>query len=251
MLLLGPFAQSILLGQKSKQVHLNDSVSISFVRIPAGTFQMGSEQVDLLAQKDEWPRHTVTLSKDYYIGQFEITQRQWSALMGYNPSVFKHPDKPVDMVSWNDCQSFIKKLNQLGIGQFRLPTEAEWERSCLLGNYVFRDEDGKIINRQLRQYAWYNSRSEGKSHVVGTKSAGDNQLYDMMGNVWEWVSDWYGPYPDRAQNDPTGPAEGTEKVYRGGSWFNEPQALRPANRHRHPPHIPFTNAGFRLVMTVE
>ncbi len=245
------FICSFLRAQEQKIVYLNDTVGISFIRIPAGSFTMGSDKNDEYAQKDEWPAHQVTISKDFYLGQFEVTQRQWSVIMGYNPSVFRHPDKPVDMVSWNDCQRFIKKLNQLGIGVFRLPTEAEWERSCLLGNYIFRDDTGKIVNRQLRRYAWYNSRSEGKSHVAGTKRAGTNKLYDMMGNVWEWVNDWYGPYPETAQGDPKGPTEGGEKTYRGGSWFNEPEALRPANRHRHPPHIPFTNAGLRLVLQVD
>ena len=242
------FACGSLKAQEVRTVVLDEDLSMNFVRIPAGTFDMGSAPDDPHAQKDEFPLHEVTLTDDYLIGQYEVTQAQWEAVMGYNPSTFRHPDRPVEMVSWNDAQAFIQKLNLMGKGTFRLPTEAEWERACKLGGYTFRDEEGKIVPWQLRQYAWFHSQSEGRSHPVGRKKPGAFQLYDMMGNVWEWCSDWYGPYPDSAQTDPAGPATGEIKVYRGGSWFNEPAALRPANRHRHPVDVRFTNAGLRLVM---
>ncbi|MCR9099202.1 MAG: formylglycine-generating enzyme family protein [bacterium] len=244
VLLLG----STLHAQEIRTLELGEGLAITFVRIPAGTFEMGSEPDDPHAQKDEFPMHNVTLTEDYYLGQYEVTQAEWEAIMGYNPSTFRHPDRPVEMVSWNDAQVFIQKLNVMGKGTFRLPTEAEWERACKLGGYTFRDEEGRIVPWQLRQYAWFHSQSEGRSHPVGRKKPGAFQLYDMMGNVWEWCSDWYGPYRDSAQTDPTGPDTGEIKVYRGGSWFNEPAALRPANRHRHPVDVRFTNAGLRLVM---
>jgi|AntRauTorckE5430_2_1112549.scaffolds.fasta_scaffold25575_2 formylglycine-generating enzyme required for sulfatase activity len=243
-LLLG----SVLEAQEVRTVVLDEDLSMNFVRIPAGTFEMGSEATDPHAQKDEFPLHKVTLTKDYYIGQFEVTQAQWEAVMGYNPSTFRHPDRPVEMVSWNDAQLFIERLNAMGEGTFRLPTEAEWERASKLGGYTFRGDDQKIVPWKLRQYAWFHSQSEGRSHPVGRKDSGDFQLYDMMGNVWEWCSDWYGPYSVSPITDPTGPATGEIKIYRGGSWFNEPSALRPANRHRHPVDVRFTNAGLRLVL---
>ncbi|MBV6654529.1 MAG: formylglycine-generating enzyme family protein [Mameliella sp.] len=236
------FAQSV------DTVWLTDALPMTFVSIPAGSFSMGSEQNAPHAQKDEYPVHDVTLTKSYAIGQYEVTQAQWAHIMGYNPSAFRHPERPADMISWNDTQVFIKRLNELGLGTFRLPTEAEWERACQLGGYDFLNEEKRILPWKLRQYAWFHSHSEGRSHPVGLKTPGAFQLYDMIGNLWEWCSDWYGPYEEGPQVDPQGPESGNAKVYRGDSWFNEPAALRPVNRHRHPVNERFTNAGLRLVL---
>ncbi len=239
------------IGQERQVVYLPDSVPMAFIRIPAGSFLMGNTENDPHAQGDEFPQRPIEITSDFFIGQTEVTQAQWEALMGFNPSVFQDKNRPVEMVSWYDCQDFIEKINRLGLGTFRLPTEAEWEYAGQLGGYAFRDSTRHVIPWQLRRYAWFHSESEGQSHPAGRKEPGENQLLDMMGNLWEWVSDWYGPYPAGAAIDPTGPGSGEKKVYRGGSWFNEPEALRIPNRNAHPPDQAFTNAGFRLVLEVQ
>ena len=216
---------------------------------------MGSDSSEQNRQNDEGPVHEVTISNDFFIGQFEVTQLQWETIMGDNPSVFhrydESEDHPVDRVSWVDIQQFIAKLNALNIGKFRLPTEAEWEYACRAGiqtRYSFGD-DPKY--RELNQYAWFNSRSEGRSWPVGIKMSNPWGIYDMHGSVWEWCQDWYGPYIEDPEIDPVGPAEGENKIIRGGSWFNEPEALRSANRHRQPPDSRQTNNGFRLILEID
>ena len=224
---------------------------MSFVRIPAGTFVMGSDSSDVFYQGDEFPAHEVTLTRDYWLGQFEVTQAQYEAVMGHNPSVFQRlpqsGDRPVDMLSWDDAQAFIVQLNALGLGRFRLPTEAEWEYACRAGTASLFPWGDDLAPGPLLAHAWYNSRAEGRSHPVGLKAANPWGLYDMCGGVWEWCQDWHGPYPVAKQVDPTGPDSGTRRIYRGGSWFNEPEALRPANRHGHPPATRGPNSGLRLV----
>jgi formylglycine-generating enzyme required for sulfatase activity len=225
---------------------------MKFVRISAGTFTMGSDKKELERHGDEDPVRQVTISKDYYIGQYEVKQEQWVAMMGENPSIFTDKPEwrvhPVDNVSWNDCKIFIEKLNALEVGTFRLPTEAEWEYACRAGTttrfYWGEDPD----NRDLHDNAWGFSRAEGRSHPVGLKMPNPWGLYDMSGNVWEWCSDWRKAYSAADTLNPTGPPEGTRKIYRGGSWFNEPAALRSANRHGHPPETRGTNSGLRLVL---
>ena len=241
----------IVLEKRVKSLPLPGYMSMRFVRIPAGSFVMGSDSNDVFYQKDEFPAHEVKISDDFWMGQFEVTQEQWQAVMGENPSVFHQgkeaKDRPVDMVSWEDCQAFIAKLNESGPGTFRLPTEAEWEYACRAGTQSLYPWGEDLSLKSIQSHAWFNSRAEGRSHPVGKKRPNPWGLYDMHGNVWEWCQDWRGPYQLRRQTDPQGPNSGERKVYRGGSWFNEPEALRPANRHGHPPDQPFTNAGLRLV----
>ncbi len=244
-----------IVGQELRSIDLSEAVSIKFVRIPKGTFLMGSDSTEEGRQKDEGPVHEVTISRDYYIGQFEVTQLQWKTIMEENPSVFhsypESDDHPVERVTWEDIQIFITKLNAFNIGRFRLPTEAEWEYACRAGTqtrYAFGDAPKYW---ELIQYAWFNSRSEGRSWPLGTKRSNPWGIYDMHGSVWEWCADWYGPYGEDPEIDPTGPKEGENKIIRGGSWFNEPEALRSANRHRQLPDSKHTNNGFRLVMEVE
>ena len=237
---------------ENKIIRLAGEIEMEFVRILPGIFSMGSRPDELERHGDEDPVRQVTISKDYYLGKYEVTQEQWLALMGHNPSIFtdradwgKHP---VDNVSWNDCQSFITKLNTLGLGIFRLPTEAEWEYACRAGmsTRFYWGTDPK--NQELHENAWGFSRAEGRSHPVGLKKPNNWGLFDMSGNVWEWCSDWRGNYMASDTLDPKGPASGTRKIYRGGSWFNEPAALRSSNRHGHPPDTRWTNAGLRLVL---
>lgn len=238
-----------------RTVTLSDDVEMEFVFIPAGTFQMGSPPSEQGRHGDEGPVRRITLTEPFYLSRYEVTQAQWRAVMGHNPSIFKHEPNaenlPVDWVSWQDAQRFIEQLNRTHEATFRLPTEAEWEYAARAGTstrfYWGADEDATSI----RDHAWAHSYAEGTSHPVGQKKPNPWGLYDMSGNVWEWTQDWYGPYPDTAQVDPMGPDQGKNKVYRGGSWFNAPSTLRSANRHRHPTDEPFTNAGVRLVREVE
>lgn len=252
------FILLILLGacqtepKREKTLLLPGGIKMEFVFIPSGTFRMGSSENEEGRQEDEGPQHTVTISEGFYLGKYEVTQEQWSAIEKSNPSIFRHflesPRHPVDWVSWSDCISFIKKLNQLGIGKFRLPTEAEWEYACRASSttrYYWGNDPGYD---QIHNFSWANSRAEGKSHPVGLKPPNDWGLYDMSGNVWEWCSDWFALYDIEDLTDPQGPDSGKRKVYRGGSWFNEPEALRCANRHGHPTNVKGTNSGLRLVL---
>lgn len=193
-----------------------NGVSFKMERVEGGTFRMGatSEQ-----GSDAWdvekPVHSVTLS-GFYIGKTEVTQVLWKAVMGSNPSYFKGDDLPVENVSWNDCQEFIRKLNALTGQHFRLPTEAEWEFACRGGNnsrgYKYSGSNN------LSSVAWYDGNSGKKTHSVATKSPNELDIYDMSGNVWEWCSDWFGNYSSGAQPNPTGPLSGSGRVRRGGSW---------------------------------
>ena len=213
-----------------------NGVSFNMVYVEGGTFQMGSNDGD----DDEKPVHSVTLS-NYYIGQTEVTQELWQAVMGSNPSYFKGAKNPVNNLSWNDCQEFISKLNRLTGGSFRLPTEAEWEYAARGGNksrgYKYSGSD------YLGSVAWHQGNSRRKVHTVGRKSANELGLYDMSGNVSEWCSDWYGSYSSSSQTNPTGASSGSGRVLRGGSYYFEESNCRSANRSNFDPTSRF---GFRL-----
>jgi len=235
-----------------KTVFLPGNIPVYFIRVEQGSFLMGTKLSETGSQPDEAPQHKVTISREFYLGQYEVTQSQWQAVLGENPSVFKHNgisgDLPVEMVSWNDIQLFLQKLNSFGIGIFRLPTEAEWEYACRAGGSDRFPWGNDPEYKFLGEYAWFYSRAEGKSHPVGQKKPNAWGLYDMQGNVWEWCVDWYGKYPADSITDPKGVEHGNEHIIRGGSWFNEPEALRSANRHRHPVDSRQTNIGFRLIL---
>jgi len=194
-----------------------------FVRIPAGSFKMGSK-----SERDEKPVHQVTISLPFYLQTTEVTQGQWRAVMGNNPSNFKNGDDyPVEKVSWNDVQAFLVKLNAMDPGKnYRLPTEAEWEYACRAG--TTGERYGK-----LDAIAWYNKNSSGQTHPVGQKQPNAWGLYDMMGNVWEWCADWYGEnyYANSPATDPRGPSSGSGRVLRGGSWYGDGTLTRSANRY--------------------
>ena len=181
-----------------------------------GTFMMGCtpEQQDDCFDSEK-PAHEVTLS-DFYIGKYEVTQLQWRAVMGNNPSHFEGGNLPVENVSWDDVEEFISRLNERTGENYRLPTEAEWEYAARGGS---RSSGYKYSgSNDIGDVAWFFNNSDGATHPVGAKIANELGIYDMSGNVWEWVSDWYGNYNDGMQMDPKGPAEGTERVFRGGGW---------------------------------
>ena len=204
-------------------------VSFRMAKVKGGTFTMGatSEQAGE-AQSNESPAHSVTLS-DYFIGETEVTQELWQAVMGSNPSQYIGINRPVDYVSWNECQTFITKLNQMTGKTFRLPTEAEWEYAARGGNKSLGNKYSGILNH-LTDVAWYIDNSKSKTHVVGKKIPNELGLYDMSGNVWEWCSDWYGSYSSSAQTNPTGPASGSYKVARGGNSLGEATTCRVSRR---------------------
>jgi formylglycine-generating enzyme required for sulfatase activity len=176
------------------------------------------------------------------MGRTEVTQAQWQAVMGNNPSYFKNcPQCPVETVSWEDAQRFVDKLNAQNDGfKYRLPTEAEWEyaaRSGTTGDYA----------GNLDSMAWYSGNSGNKTHEVATKQPNAWGLYDMHGNVWEWCEDWYGDYPSGAVTNPTGAASGSYRVFRGGSWYFDAVNLRSAYRNRNSPSLRLSRLGFRVV----
>ena len=195
------------------------NVQFTMIRVDGGTFQMGatSEQGSD-AYESEKPVHQVTLSP-YYIGETEVTQELWQAVMGKNPSSFKGSRLPVEQVSWKDCQSFIEKLNKKTGLKFRLPTEAEWEYAARGGK---KSQGYKYSgSNNLSDVAWYTDNSGSSTHDVKTKRANELGIYDMSGNVWEWCYDWFGDYSSEAQTNPTGPVMGSNHVNRGGGSFND------------------------------
>ena len=221
---------------------------IEMVFVKGGTFTMGatSEQGSD-AYSDETPTHSVTLS-DFYIGKYEVTQAQWRAVMGNNPSYFKGDNLPVECVSWNDIQKFIKKLNAQTGKNFRLPTEAEWEYAARGGN---QSRGYKYSGSNDRNNAWYEDNSSSKTHPVGQKQPNELGIYDMSGNVWEWCQDWYGSYSSSSQTNPTGPSSGSSRVLRGGSWYRNAGGCRVSYRFYDSPGSSNFNRGFRLVCSPE
>ena len=219
----------------------------NMVYVEGGTFTMGgtSEQGSD-AYNDEKPTHQVTLSS-FSIGKYEVTQAEWQAVMGSNPSRFTGDSRrPVENVSWNDCQEFIRKLNAMTGKRFCLPTEAEWEYAARGGNrsrgYKYAGSD-YIIN-----VAWNTDNSCSTTHPVGTKSPNELGLYDMSGNVWEWCQDWCGSYSSNSQYNPIGPASGSSRVCRGGSWCNGARRCRVSNRFNYAPGNCHSYLGLRLVL---
>lgn len=223
----------------------NDSIiipdawlSYKMVFVEGGTFKMGANH-----RKAEQPIHSVTLN-DYYIGETEVTQALWEAVMGSNPSYFEERTRPVEQVSWNDCQEFITKLNQLTGKNFRLPSEAEWEYAARGGN---KSRGYKYSgSNSIGDVAWYADNSSSSTHPVGTKSPNELGLYDMTGNVWEWCSDWYGSYSTSSQTNPIGPTTGSDRVLHGGCWMYNAQDCRVAGRDHFNPGRCSLNGGFRL-----
>ena len=197
-------------------IPVKDGVSIKMIKVEGGTFTMGAtDEQGTDPDSDEFPPHQVTLS-NFSIGETEVTQGLWKAVMGNNPSNFTGDNLPVEEVSWDDCQLFIAKLNQLTGRNFRLPTEAEWEYAARGGN---KSKGYKYAgSNTIDNVAWYKDNSGDKTHPVGSKAPNELGLYDMNGNVWEWCQDWFGDYSSSAQTNPTGPASGELRVNRGGSF---------------------------------
>ncbi len=258
---------NIMLGKSGQDEAITtftvNGVSFKMVAVEGGTFTMGAtaEQGNDV-ESNELPTHQVTLS-GYSIGETEVTQELWQAVMGSNPGYFKastyaaygdNLQRPIEMVSWDDCQEFITKLNELTGKTFRLPTEAEWEYAARGGN---RSQGYKYAgSNTVGDVAWYfyNSYALGVdspdygTHTVATKAPNELGLYDMSGNVWEWCQDWYGSYSSDAQTNPTGPDSGSYRVFRGAAWFNYAGYCRVSYRTHNPPTFSYYDLGLRLAL---
>jgi formylglycine-generating enzyme required for sulfatase activity len=226
--------------------------------IPPWTFDMGSPVTDDEAYEDERPQHAVMLTRGFLLQRTPVTQEQWFAVMGTDPSCFKGPRRPVERVSWLDAVEYCNALSRLaGLPDsyvispvrksvrlvknpkgYRLPTEAEWEYACRAGTTGVR-------YGQLDDVAWYKDNSGGETHEVGLKQPNTLGLYDMLGNVWEWTQDWYGSYSAAHQTNPQGPAEGSYRVNRGGSWYDDASFARAGYRYDGTPGDRNIALGFR------
>jgi formylglycine-generating enzyme required for sulfatase activity len=225
----------------TKTLDLGRGVKLELVWIPAGEFMMGSPAGEENRGRDE-TQHRVTISQGFWMGKTEVTQEQYEAVMGTNPSKHKAGDKPVHNVSWNDVTAFCQRVGQ-GV---RLPTEAEWEYACRAGTTTkYSSGDTEADLRRVADYG--RNYAEGPG-AVGQKEANPWGLYDTHGNVWEWCADWYGDYPNGEVTDPTGPSSGSGRVLRGGSFYNEPGYCRCANRLRLNPDLTLSYFGFRVVV---
>ena len=246
-----PSLSTASINQGSSLKTVTNSIGMEFVLIPNGSFLMGSPTSEN-GRKDDENKHRVTISKSFYLGKYEVTQARWKAIMGSSPigmselgQDFFGDNKPVVRVSWEETQDFIQKLNAKGNGKYRLPTEAEWEYAARAGSttkYSFGDNENL-----LGDYAWFNDNSGGKPHEVGSKKPNAFGLYDMHGNVWEWVQDWYGNYPSSAQTNPMGVTNGSVRVNRGGCWYENAGNLRSANRDNFSALNRNYGLGFRLI----
>jgi len=222
----------------------------NFVFVQGGTFMMGcTEEQGNDCGEYEKPAHSVTV-KDFYIGKYEVTQGLWMAVMGNNPSKITGDDNlPVESVSWNDVQEFIEKLNAKTDKTYRLPTEAEWEYAARGGNVSKGYKYSGSSN--IDDVAWYDGNSGETTHPVGTKQHNELGIYDMSGNLWEWVSDYNGSYNSFSAMNPQGPSSGSARVLRGGSWHIVAWNCRVSNRYSHIPSSNRSHVGFRLALSTE
>jgi formylglycine-generating enzyme required for sulfatase activity len=237
-------------------VQLTNSIGMKLSLIPPGEFSMGSPP------QEEWHRddevlHRVTLTNPFYVGATEVTQSQWKTLMGTNPSFCTGDDLPVETVTWEQAAEFCRKLSLKEGAHYRLPTEAEWEYSCRAGATT-PFHTGETISTDQANYDGNYTYAGGRTGVFreGTTEAGNFSpnawgLHDMHGNVWEWCADWYGEYPQGEVTDPTGPAQGDRRVFRGGCWINFPAVCRSANRAKVTPVSWHFHLGFRVVRVLE
>ena len=233
---------------ETTEIFTSPFTSIEFVLVPPGEFEMGSPSKEGVKFPNEYPTHKITIKQSFYMGKSSVTQKQWKKIMGKNPAHFKGEDRPVEMVSWIEVQKFVKKLNEKEhTDKYRLPSEAEWEYACRAGTqtkYSFGDDESK-----LNEYAWYAENSGGQTHPIAQKKPNPWGLYDMHGNVWEWVQDnWHENY-NRSPSDGSAweTKEDSHQVSRGGSWYCNANLCRSASRFRRDPENHISNLGFRLL----
>ena len=238
---------SVASNSNTISISVKDGVSIDMVKVEAGTFMMGATSEMKDPDIDEKPVHQVTLTNDYYMGKYEVTQALWEAVMGSNPSKYKGDNLPVEMVSWNDCQEFISKLNSMTGRKFRLPTEAEWEYAARGGKKSRSYQYSGSSN--ISDVAWYDENCGSTTRAVGTKRPNELGIYDMSGNVWEWCHDWYSSYSSLSQMNPIGAISGACRVRRGGSWDNSVWYSRSSSRSYDTSDYSRINLGLRLALT--
>jgi formylglycine-generating enzyme required for sulfatase activity len=232
--------------------HFTNSLGMKFVWIPPGSFLMGSPQAEKQRNGNE-PQHKVTLTKGFYLSVSLVTQEQWKEIMEKNPSMFSGEKQlPVDSVSWNDCQEFIKKLKAKEKQAYRLPTEAEWEYACRAGTTT-PFHVGDTLSLAQANFQGHDPNVKDKKKLPLLRTTPVNHfpanawgLHDMHGNLWQWCQDWYGDYPQKEVTDPKGPAQGSSRVLRGGSWFYTADCCRSACRHWGEPGLRNYSIGFRL-----
>ena len=240
-------SSSMASGSNTISIPVKNGISIEMVKVEAGTFMMGATPEMENPFDNEKPTHQVTLTNDYYIGKYEVTQALWQAVMGKKPSRFKGDNLPVVSVSWNDCQKFISKLNRKTGKKFRLPTEAEWEYAARGGKksrcYQYSGSNN------ISDVAWYYNNSCSKTYIAGSKQANELGIYDMSGNVKEWCQDWFGSYSSSSQVNPTGANSGSYCVGRGGSWNCVAGSCNPSTRFSFAPDDRYDDLGLRLVLS--
>lgn len=248
-------------GEPAIESRWSNALGMKFVRVPPGSFMMGSPPNEQFRNEDE-TLHSVKLTRPFFMQETEVTQAQWKAIMGSNPSFFSDCGEncPVERVSWNDTGRFLEALNKRGEGRYRLPTEAEWEYACRAGSKsafswgdvpdcskgMFNNNPRRGLAKCLREVL-ARGLKPGSPAPVRSYPPNPWGLYDMHGNVWEWCQDWYGPYPQGEVADPQGPARAAFKVRRGGSWFKYATFGRSANRNWAHPASRYNTTGFRLV----
>lgn len=228
----GPAARQPRVAAGAKKVNPKDG--LTYVWIPPGSFIMGCSPDDSECFDDEKPAHPVTITKGFWVGRAPVTQQAYQRVTGKNPSNFKGASLPVESVNWDEAKAYCAAIGG------RLPTEAEWEYSARAGSTGARYGNVDDI-------AWYSGNSGVQTHEVGQKRRNAFGLHDMLGNVWQWVADWYGHYPSGAQNDPSGPGSGQQRAARGGSWDNDSRNARVSNRNWSTPGSHSTDIGFRCV----
>ncbi|MEO5347440.1 MAG: formylglycine-generating enzyme family protein [Magnetococcus sp. YQC-9] len=243
-----------LLAETDKSI--TNGIGMELQWIPAGSFLMGSDPtVDKQAVATEQPVHAVEISQPFYLGKFEVTQAQWQLIMGYNQSAFQGPNLPVETVSWPQIQQFFQRLNEKErTTSYRLPTEAEWEYAARAGSRTIRPWGDGI--EEMEKHAWFGydqGNALRHTHPVGKLAPNAWGLYDMLGNVWEWVADKYDHryYTQSPSRDPRGGEHGEDRVVRGGSWNNAAEYVRVANRHYYYEKHRNEMVGFRVAKSVE
>ena len=233
---------------KLETIELGNGITMEFVMVAPGTFMMGSTY-ESVGAGDETPCHKVTLSRSFLLGKCEVTQEQWSQIMGSNPSRFKGKKLPVETVSWNDCQHFLAKLSELSGRTFSLPTEAQWEYACRAGTATAWNSGEEAT---VPGSAWHDENSGGRTHPVGGKTPNAWGFHDLHGNIGEWCADWYAShYPPDDAIDPKGPPSGDSKVVRGGAWGDNPSMLRSPSRNANGPDGANHGIGFRCVLEIK
>ncbi len=244
LILLVLILSPAILSAENLSAFTDPTTGMEFISVKGGCYQMGDNS------DDDNPAHEVCVN-DFYMGKYAVTQGQWKTITGTYPTYFSScgDNCPVEQISWDDVQDFISKLNQRTGKRYRLPTEAEWEYAARSGGTNGKWA-GTSSESQLGDYAWYGSNSGGKVHPVGQKKPNGLGLYDMSGNIWEWVQDWYDKnyYRNSPRNNPTGPSSGTYRVLRGGSWSRNAMFTSVSVRSRIIPGCWLDYYGFRLAM---